>query len=38
VINSVVVGNVDGDAAVEVVTGGYFNDGVRDIAQLTLWG
>jgi hypothetical protein len=36
-INSVALGDVDGDGQVEVVTGGYFNDGVRNIAQLIEW-
>ena len=34
VINSVALGDVDGDSQIEVVTGGYYNDGVRNIAQL----
>jgi uncharacterized repeat protein (TIGR01451 family) len=37
VINSVVVGDADGDTQVEVVTGGYYNDGARNIAQLVEW-
>ena len=37
VINSVALGDVDGDGQVEVVTGGYYNDGTRDIAQLVEW-
>jgi hypothetical protein len=37
VINSVAIGNVDGDGQVEVVTGGSFNDGIRDVAQLIEW-
>ena len=37
VINSVALGQVDGDDAVEIVTGGYYNDGVRDVAQLCVW-
>jgi Tol biopolymer transport system component len=36
-INSVAFGNVDGDGAVEIVTGGYYNDGVRDNSQLCVW-
>ena len=35
--NSVGVGNVDGDGQVEVVTGGYYNDGARNVAQLAVW-
>ena len=31
------VGDVDGDGEVEVVTGGYFNDGTRQVAQLIEW-
>ena len=37
VINSVAVGDVDGDGRLEVVTGGFFNDGSRDVAQLIVW-
>ncbi len=37
VINSVVLGDVDGDGQVEIVTGGYYNDGSRNIAQLCVW-
>ena len=37
VINSVAAGDVDGDGVVEVVTGGYYNDGVRKVAQLIAW-
>ena len=37
VINSVAVGDVDGDGQVEIVTGGYYNDGSRNIAQLIEW-
>ncbi|MBN1618453.1 PKD domain-containing protein, partial [Candidatus Dojkabacteria bacterium] len=36
-INSVDVGNLDADGSVEVVSGGFFNDGVRDVAQLVVW-
>ena len=36
-INSVVAENVDDDANIEIVTGGYFNDGDRDVAQLVTW-
>jgi hypothetical protein len=38
VINSAEVGSVDGNGSVEVVTGGYFNDGIRSIAQMIVWG
>ena len=33
-IGSVVRGDVDGDGKVEIVTGGYYNDGARNNAQL----
>jgi hypothetical protein len=36
-INSVAAGDVDGDGSVEIVTGGYYYDGTRDVAQLTVW-
>jgi hypothetical protein len=36
-ISSVAIGNVDGDLAVEVVTGGDYWDGTRDVAQLCVW-
>jgi hypothetical protein len=36
-INSVAVGDVDGDAQTEIVTGGYYNDGTRSVAQLCVW-
>ena len=36
-INSVVAANVDDDTEVEIVTGGYYNDNSRDIAQLVIW-
>ena len=36
-IDSVAVGNVDADAAVEIVTGGSYFDGTRDNAQLMVW-
>lgn len=36
-INSVSVADVDADADLEIVTGGYYNDGVRDVAQLVTW-
>ena len=37
-INSVAIGDVENDTQNEVVTGGYYNDGTRNIAQLTVWG
>jgi outer membrane protein assembly factor BamB len=37
VVNSVAVGNVDGNGQVEIVTGGSFNDGTRTVAQLIEW-
>jgi hypothetical protein len=37
VIESVTAGDADGDSEVEVVSGGYFNDGSRDVAQLCVW-
>jgi hypothetical protein len=37
VVNSVTLGDVDGDGQVEIVTGGYFNDGSRNVAQLVVW-
>jgi hypothetical protein len=36
-LNSVVLGDVDGDSQIEVVSGGYFNDGSRAVAQLIEW-
>ena len=36
-IRSVAVGNVDGDAATEIVTGGNYYDGTRGVAQLCVW-
>ena len=36
-ITSVVVGDVDGDGKVEIVTGGSYNDGTREVAQLCVW-
>jgi hypothetical protein len=37
VINSVALGDVDADGQVEIVTGGYYNDGARNVAQLVVW-
>lgn len=36
-IMSVAAGDVDGDAQVEIVTGGYYNDSMRNVAQLVVW-
>jgi hypothetical protein len=37
-INSVAIGDVDADNPKEIVTGGYYYDGARNNAQLTVWG
>jgi parallel beta-helix repeat protein len=36
-INSLSIEDVDGDGVAEIITGGYYNDGVRDVAQLVIW-
>jgi hypothetical protein len=36
-ISSVDLGDVDADGKTEVVTGGSYNDGTRDVAQLCIW-
>ena len=36
-VSSVAVGDADGDGAQEIVTGGSFFDGTRDVAQLIVW-
>ena len=36
-VNSVALGDVDGDGWEEVVTGGYYWDGGREVAQLCFW-
>ena len=38
VIYAVAVGDVDGDGQNEIVTGGWFDDGTRRVAQLCVWG
>src|SRR4030067_611102 len=34
---SIISADVDGDGAVEIITGGYYNDGIRWNAQLAVW-
>jgi hypothetical protein len=36
-ISSVAVGDVAGDDVYEIVTGGYYHDGSRMVAQLCVW-
>ena len=36
-VSAVTAANVDGDGAQEIVTGGYYNDGTRWVAQLVVW-
>ncbi len=36
-IKSVAIGDVDSDGQPELVTGGQYNDGSRDVAQLKIW-
>ena len=38
VIASVCVGDVDADGKIDIVTGGIYNDGIRNVAQLCVWG
>ena len=38
IINSVAIGDVNGDALKETVTGGSFQDGTRLNGQLSVWG
>ncbi len=37
VINSVAVGNITGGNALSIITGGSYNDGTRNVAQLAIW-
>ena len=45
-VQSIVIGDVDGDASTEIVTAGnfnggyagYYNEATRDISQLLVWG
>ena len=37
-INSLAASDVNGDAKTEIVTGGTYNDGSRQVAQLCVWG
>jgi hypothetical protein len=36
-INSIAVANITGGTALSIVTGGSYNDGTRNIAQLVVW-
>jgi parallel beta-helix repeat protein len=36
-VSSVCIGDVEGDGASEIVTGGYYYDGVRNVALLHIW-
>ena len=36
-IYSIAVGDLNGDSKTEIITGGYFNDGARNNAQLCVW-
>ncbi len=36
-IESVAIGDVNGDGNTEIVTGGYYNDGTRMNSQLCVW-
>jgi hypothetical protein len=36
-INSIAVGDVNGNGANEIVTGGYYFDNTRNVAQLVVW-
>jgi len=33
-INSIAVVDIEGDTDIEIVTGGYYKDGTRNVAQL----
>jgi hypothetical protein len=34
---SVACADIDGDNNIEIITGGYYDDGTRDVAQLCVW-
>ena len=36
-INSIEIGDIDYDDSIEIITGGYYNDFSRDVAQLVVW-
>jgi hypothetical protein len=36
-LDCVAQGDVNGDGKIEIVTGGCYNDGTRDVAQLVVW-
>jgi hypothetical protein len=36
-LRSIAIGDVDTDGKVEVVSGGYYYDGTRNVAQLVVW-
>ena len=36
-INCVAIGDIDYDGTTEIITGGYHNDGTRNVAQLAVW-
>jgi hypothetical protein len=36
-LDSVAIGDVDADGQIEIVTGGYYFDGSRNVAQLIAW-
>ena len=36
-INSIAVGDIDADGLDDIITGGYYLDGDREVAQITVW-